>query len=205
MCNPTPRVPGVTDHATCVANPVTGVLKPPPSIPTHTNRCHSWTPGVDWQPRPGGAHHTPTWPGLYEDLPELPERSMTMSAADPATPDRPFLNGLAHGAVIDITARRHRGATVEARGRWTAMTTPPAHGPERTDLEQVADFYESWFNAVKRTLADQETAAVYLRTVDVFEHILKGAVAQDLITEEQRIQLTDLLDAARHAPGIVAG
>jgi hypothetical protein len=126
-----------------------------------------------------------------------------MSAADPATPDRPFLNGPAHGAVIDITARRHRGATAEARGRWTAMNTPPA--PDRSDLEGVADFVESWFNQVERSLADEETAAVFLRSADFFGHILKGAVAQDLITEDQRIKLNDLLDAARHAPSIVAG
>lgn len=85
------------------------------------------------------------------------------------------------------------------------MTTPPGPGPQRSDLEDIADYVESWFNQVQRSLANEETAAVFLRSAEFFGHILKGAVAQDLITEEQRIQLTDLLDAARDAPGIVTG
>lgn len=129
-----------------------------------------------------------------------------MSAADPAIPDRPRVNSGAHGAVIDITKRRHQhGAAAEARGRWTAMSTPPPGRPEPSDLEGVADYVEGWFNSVERSLSDEETTAVYLRTLDVVEHILHGAVAQELISEEQRIKLTDLLDAARKAPDIIAG
>lgn len=128
-----------------------------------------------------------------------------MSAADPAIPKHHVVNGGAHGAVIDITKRRRGGAAAEARGRWTAMSTPPPPEKGRTGREGVADFVESWFNQVERSLTNEETAAVFLRSTEFFEHILRGAVAQDLITEEQRVKLNDLLDAARDAPTIIAG
>lgn len=127
-----------------------------------------------------------------------------MSATDPAIPEHVPVNGGAPGAVIDITKRRRGGAAAEARGRWGAMSTPPPD-PDRTGREGVADFVEGWFNQVERSLSNEETAAVFLRSAEFFEHILRGAVAQDLITEEQRLKLNDLLDAARDAPGIIAG
>lgn len=126
-----------------------------------------------------------------------------MSAADPATPERGFLNGHGHGAVIDMTKRRGggRGASAEARGRWNAMSTPPpGRGHNRTPIELVADDMEGWFNSVQRSLSNEETAAVFVRSCEIFDHILKGAVAQQLITEEQRLKLADLLEAAKKAP-----
>lgn len=127
---------------------------------------------------------------------------MPMSAAEPATPERGYLNARSHGAVIDITKRRAggRGAAAEAQGRWNAMSTPPGHGSDRTPIEAVADDMEAWFLSVQRSLTDPETAFIYRRTVEIVEHLLKGAVAKDLITEEQRTQLADILEAARQAP-----
>ena len=90
------------------------------------------------------------------------------------------------------------------------MTEPPTAGGEQnlSDLESVADYVERWFNeewfdGVQRSLSNEETAAVFLRTVDLFQHILKGAVASGIIDEEQRAKLADLLDAARQAPGLI--
>lgn len=128
-----------------------------------------------------------------------------MSAADPATPERPYLNKGAHGSVIDITKHRGRGAMAAARGRWTTVSTPASPGGDhnRSDLELVADDVEKWFLEIERSLTNKDTAAVYLRTLDVVEHILRAAVAQELITEEQRLKLADLFDAAKQAPGLV--
>ena len=133
---------------------------------------------------------------------------MPMSAADPADPTRSYLNTGGRGAVIDISKHRPpwRGtAADEARGRWTAMNTPPDHGPrpDRTPLELVADDVEVWLNAIRESLTDERTAAVYVRTLEFVEHILHGAVAQEMITEQQRSELADLLAAAKQAPRLV--
>lgn len=131
-----------------------------------------------------------------------------MSAAEPADPTRPYVVNTTRGAaVLDMTKRlRHAGAPTAARGRWNTMTTPapePPHGRNRSDLEGVADFVEKWFNDIEVTLTDPAAAAVFVRTVDFVDHILHGAVAQQIITEEERVKLSDLLDAARQAPGLV--
>lgn len=127
---------------------------------------------------------------------------MPMSAAEPATPERGYVNVRAHGAVIDITKRRGggRGAAAEARGRWNAMSTPPGRGGDRTPIELIADDVEKWFLETKRSLSDLETAHVYRHTITFIEHLLKGAVAQGLISPEQCMELTGLLEAARQAP-----
>lgn len=126
---------------------------------------------------------------------------MPMSAADPATPERGFMNSRGHGAVIDITKRRGGGrtATAEARGRWNAMSTPPGHGHNRTPIELVADDIEKWFNATQRSLTNPETAAVFVIAADFFQHVMEGAVGTGLITEEQRGQLYDLFETAKQS------
>lgn len=126
-----------------------------------------------------------------------------MSAAEPADPARPHVNTTRGGAVIDITKRsRHGGgAAAQARGRWTAMTAPPpGHGPDRTPIELVADDVEKWFNTIRRTLADEDTAQVFVHSVDFVGHILKAAAARHVITEDERLELDELLAAARQAP-----
>ena len=80
------------------------------------------------------------------------------------------------------------------------MNTPPSHGQDRTPLELVADDIEVWLNGIRESLTDERTAAIYVRTLEFVEHILHGAVAQDLITEQQRSELAGLLDAVKQAP-----
>jgi hypothetical protein len=89
-----------------------------------------------------------------------------------------------------------------------APATPPGGepGPGRktvTDPQDVADYMEEWFATIYRTLADEDTAIVVVRTIDFVDHILKGAVDRGVISEEQRGELSDLLEAARQATGLV--
>lgn len=89
--------------------------------------------------------------------------------------------------------------------------TPPAPAPEpgqppgerEAALVLIADDVQGWFLAVERTLADEETAAVFRRTLDVVDHTLNGATAQNIISKEQRTLLAGLLDALRQAPDLV--
>jgi dsDNA-binding SOS-regulon protein len=89
------------------------------------------------------------------------------------------------------------------------METPPPgrpSGPGRQDPEreavqrQLAEQMEMAFVAAGRTLSDNETAAVYQRTLDLVQHMLTGATAQNIINEEQREDLTALVAGMREAP-----
>ncbi|WP_330328264.1 hypothetical protein [Streptomyces pseudovenezuelae] len=133
-----------------------------------------------------------------------------MSAAEPAHPAPPG-PGItpAHGAdVIPLTKRRDKRGPASRSGRWNPMdnhqpTTPPSGDRNRTDLERVADYVEKSFNALDRTLSNDETALVFVRSLDVFVHVLAGAHAKGIITEGQRDDLVELLDALRTAPDLV--
>lgn len=127
-----------------------------------------------------------------------------MSAVQPANSERPYPNARGEADVIDLRRRRGRPGAAQA-GRWNHSmdirpTTQQGSGQNLSSLEGVADYVERWFNDIERSLLNPETALIYRRTIDVFEHILRGAVAKDVITEPQRVHLTELLDAARQAP-----
>ena len=126
-----------------------------------------------------------------------------MSAAEPAiTP--PAVNADEGAAVIDLNKLRpkRRGALETARGRWTTMaTTPP--DPDPTPLEEIAEFAERWMNDRGQTLTSEETAATFTATLELVDHTLKGAAAQDIISENQRVKLAELLEAVGAAPRLV--
>lgn len=91
--------------------------------------------------------------------------------------------------------------------------TPPVPVPSITSSERtvreaalriVADDMERIFNgAGRRTLTDEETAAVYGITLGIVEHALRGSVASGIITEEQRAELAELLKGLKEAPRLV--
>ncbi|QLJ06781.1 hypothetical protein HZZ00_37775 (plasmid) [Streptomyces sp. NEAU-sy36] len=56
------------------------------------------------------------------------------------------------------------------------------------------------FNRSGRTLTDDETAAVYVLTLQLVEHALKGSAASGIISEEQRQELAVLIEGMREAP-----
>lgn len=161
----------------------------------------------------------PGWPAatdrrVYEDPFHCRSGDMPMSAAQPADPAHPYVNKCGDAAVISLVNHRRRtgGRTGPAtEGRWT-MDTPPAPTPQSgpdpgrgrvTSLRDVADEMEEWFAGVQRTLADEDTRIVVVRTVEFIDHILRGAVDREMISEEQRIKLSELLDAARQAPDLI--
>lgn len=147
-----------------------------------------------------------------------------MSAAEPADPTPTVVNKNGAAAVIDITTRTVTRTVAAARGRWQAVNHstegPPgprpvhpvaAPGPEasasperqplqRSSEEQFADDIEATFNRIGRTLTDDDTEAVYQQTLDIAIHVLRGAHAQGLITEEQRQALTELYEGLKQAP-----
>jgi glycine/D-amino acid oxidase-like deaminating enzyme len=114
------------------------------------------------------------------------------------------------GAVIDITKRRRGGSLQSAQGRWTAMTTPPGHEPtqppitlEQHALQLWAEGIERTFREVRLTLTDDDTAAAYLRTLQVLERTLEGSHETGLIDREQLDELLGVLRGLKEVPRLV--
>jgi hypothetical protein len=131
-----------------------------------------------------------------------------MSAAEPAHPAPPGINTREDADVIPLTKHRAGRGPTSRSGRWNHMDnhqppTPPGDGRDRTDRELVADYVEKAFNGIDRTLSNDETALVFVRSLDVFVHFLAGAQAKGRISEDQRDDLVELLDALRTAPDLV--
>jgi hypothetical protein len=90
------------------------------------------------------------------------------------------------------------------------MDTRPTPGPAGQPGSQpdevlalLADDMEKAFNAIGRSLTNDETAAVYARTLALVEHTLRGAAATGILTEEQRQALAELIDGMAQAPRFV--
>ncbi|MFG2970870.1 hypothetical protein ACGFZS_47140 [Streptomyces sp. NPDC048288] len=90
------------------------------------------------------------------------------------------------------------------------MATPPdpagaGHGRDRTPLELFATDIETSFNAMSppRTLTDDDTVAIYLRTLDVWQRVLEGTRARGVITGPQLADLLQTLEGMRQAPRLV--
>jgi hypothetical protein len=84
------------------------------------------------------------------------------------------------------------------------MTTPPgagAGGPSSVEL--FAEDIEKSFNETRLTLTDDDTAAAFLRTLDIWARVLEGSHAQGIITGEQLDELLSVLIGMRQAPGLV--
>lgn len=132
-----------------------------------------------------------------------------MSAAEPAIPPTPPMNTGESAAVIDLNHKRPRGkALTAAQGRWNTVNTPADHPPRLPQADSsgedvlgaLAGDAETFFNQIKRTLSDDETARIYTHTIGFVGRILDGAVAQQMITQEQRDELAVLLVGLAAAP-----
>ena len=130
-----------------------------------------------------------------------------MSAAEPADPTQIPLNTGRGGSVIDITKRLHSGGTrMTAEGGWSAMA-PPAGPDDRPEIDPAlrlwAEDIEKSFRAIKLTLTDDDTAAAYVRTLEVLERTLEGSHATGLIDRGQLSELLGVLRGMKEVPRLV--
>jgi hypothetical protein len=130
-----------------------------------------------------------------------------MSAAEPAIPERPYLNTTTPAHVVSIDKHRGRAARTAAKGRWSKVNTPhePGHSevPGSGSLESFADSIETSFNEIEQSLTNPATAAAFLRTLDVWERALQGSEATGIISAEQLAELTEVIRGMRQAPRLV--
>lgn len=132
-------------------------------------------------------------------------------SAEPARTQPPYvLNKGEPAPVIDLN-RRRPGAP-QGRGRWAAMTTPggtpdqpdnDGGGEARRALEAWADSIETSYLEICQTLTDPQTAATFLRALDVFERTLQGAHAGGVIDDKQLEELTGLIAGLREVPRLI--
>lgn len=143
-----------------------------------------------------------------------------MSAAQPADPARPHIhndvNADDDAAVLHLNPRRGpRGALRTTRGRWSHMgNDQPArhlHNAGEPDtghddvppVEAFANTIETSFLEIDQTLTNPQTRAAYLRTLDVWETVLRGSHAQHVIDSKQLDQLLETLNGMRQAPNLI--
>lgn len=128
-----------------------------------------------------------------------------MSAAEPAIPERPYVNTPAPAPVIRLDHRRRGGGHPTTRGRRAAMDTTPADSsqPDDAALHGFADSIERSFLETGQSLTDPRTAAAYLRTLDVWETALRGSHAQGVLDVRQLRELTEVLHGMRQAPRLI--
>ena len=120
-----------------------------------------------------------------------------MSAADPAGPIPPVVNGAGEAAVIDISTR-----STQAQGRWKPMSSPrPDDGP--TTRQQLAENLEMTFNEQRMTLSDDDTAVAYTTTLGIVRGMLKGAHAKGIVDEAQLEQLDAIMEGMMSARDLV--
>lgn len=138
-----------------------------------------------------------------------------MSAAEPADPTRhadpgrPYVNARDDATVIPLT-RRRRGAHQTVKGRWSTMgsSDSPAgsdnHPPEGpSPLQMFAEDIEMSFNDIGQTLSDDDTAATFLRTLDILQRALEGSHATGIITADQLQELAGVIGGMRAAPKLI--
>lgn len=137
-----------------------------------------------------------------------------MSAAEPADPTRPYVNGRDDAAVIPLSGRR-RGAVEAARERWTRMDEastggeagqgPPASAPQALPeaLLLFANDIEARFKGIRQSLTNPETAKTYLQTLDVFQQAIEGTHARGKLGAEELQELTHLIRGLREVPNVL--
>lgn len=128
-----------------------------------------------------------------------------MSAtAEPAHPHHP-LNARGPGAVIDITHRLQSGQPTTAQGRWNMPTPPeptpttmpaPLAGDTAEALRRFAASIEKTFTEHGLTLHDDDTAAAYQLTLQVFARAVEGSQATGALHVDPT-ELAELLATIR--------
>ncbi|WP_435606585.1 hypothetical protein [Streptomyces ardesiacus] len=91
-------------------------------------------------------------------------------------------------------------------GRHLHTATPDDARPKSDDVppvEAFANTIEISFNAIDQSLTNPQTAAAFLRTLDVWETVLRGSHAQHVIDDEQLTQLLETLHGMRQAPNLL--
>lgn len=143
-----------------------------------------------------------------------------MSAAQPADPARPYIhndvNDDGDAAVLPLNPHRGaRGVLRTVRGRWSHMgndqparhlhtaSEPDTRPDDVPAVEAFANTIETSFLAIDQSLTNPQTAAAFLRTLDVWETVLRGSHAQQVIDDEQLDQLLETLDGMRQAPNLI--
>ena len=143
-----------------------------------------------------------------------------MSATQPADPARTYVNDDVNtdgdAAVLPLNPHRGpRGALRTVRGRWSHMGNDQPerhlHTANATDqqhndvpaVEAFANTIETSFLAIDQSLTNPATAAAFLRTLDVWENVLRGSHAQEVIDDEQLDQLLETLNGMRQAPNLI--
>lgn len=89
--------------------------------------------------------------------------------------------------------------TPDAGARPSGPPATPDPDRERV-LALVANDVEMFFNAIDRTLTDEETALIYGHTLTWMEHTLRGAAAQGILGDDALTQLQTLVDGLKEAP-----
>jgi hypothetical protein len=133
-----------------------------------------------------------------------------MSAAEPADPTRPYVNGRKDAPVIPLSGRRRGGAATAARERWMKMdddaSTPgqASHSPPvPEELLLFADDIEARFLHIKQSLTNPETASTYLQTLDVIQQAVEGTHARGRLGAKELHELLELIRGLREVPGIL--
>lgn len=141
-----------------------------------------------------------------------------MSAAQPADPARPYIhddvNDGGDAAVLPLNPHRGpRGASRTVRGRWSHMGDTQRHlhtagePDNRHDdvppVQAFANTIETSFLEIDQSLTNPQTAAAFLRTLDMWERILQGSHAQHVIDDAQLDQLLETLNGMRQAPNLI--
>jgi hypothetical protein len=85
--------------------------------------------------------------------------------------------------------------TADASSRTTPSGDQPAD-----PLAAFAETIERSFLDIGRSLTDPETAAVYLRTLDLCARALEGSQAQGIIDAGQLAELQQVIEGMRQAP-----
>ena len=148
---------------------------------------------MGWQPRHGGPDG-----GCYRPPRELPEVETAMSAAEPVDPA--LTASYNHAAVISLSAHRN---VFPLHGGRNATDTPVVtefRDEEQASLDHVASDVETSMNASGYTLSNDDTAAVYGLTLDVVEHVLRGAAEMGIIDDAQHDELAVLVAGLQEAP-----
>ncbi|MET8585692.1 hypothetical protein ABZX39_33215 [Streptomyces collinus] len=87
------------------------------------------------------------------------------------------------------------------------MTTPPGPKgphPEREALERFAEDIEMSLNEIGQSLTDDETAATFVRTLQICARAVEGSHATGIIDQDQLEELLAVIVGMEQAPRLLA-